>query len=330
MKSEEILAILQALAVGDSFGKTTEFASRTQITQAFASINTLLTPEQALAHADMPYGSVTDDTEQNLFLLEEYARTGVITPQTAAAGILRWYTESPEPQKYIGPSSARAIRALQEGIPVEEAGRNGTSCGGVMRTPAAFLCSTSLEQLADAVCATLLPTHNTFQATEAALAYAYALWGARQTKDAKEILHWALQGCEEAAKRYPDQAMTLCAPTCAKRLPYLFSVFDTFETSSQLLDFLFSIYGTTISSCDVCTAAFGLFLWARSNVFEAVRLAAMVGGDTDTIGCLAAVLCTVYAGGHNIPASLVKDVCEPLDLPRAVQWVERIRKEESL
>lgn len=167
MKREKIIAVLQALAVGDSFGKPTEFASRRQICSHFTEIHDLLIPEQALAHADMKYGTVTDDTEQNLFLLDQFYTMKEVSPGTAAQGLIRWYEESAEPQKYIGPSSAKALDALRHGVSWEQTGRTGTTCGGVMRTPAAFLCGGTLNDLTEAIRATLLPTHNTFQAMEA-------------------------------------------------------------------------------------------------------------------------------------------------------------------
>jgi len=327
MDQQQILAILQALAVGDSFGKTTEFASRRKICRSFTKIHSLLPPEKALSHRDMTYGSVTDDTEQNLFLLDQYYLTGGITPEAAAAGIIRWYEESAQPQRYIGPSSAKAIHALQQGDSLERAGRSGTTCGGVMRTPAAFLCTASLDRLSGNIHATLLPTHNTFQAMEAALACGYTLWGMTETKDPHQIVNWALLGCAQAERLYPEEADKLCAPRCSARLKYLYRIWDSFHTAQQLLDFLFDIYGTTISSCDVFVAAFALFLWNKADVFGSIQMAAMLGGDTDTIGCLSAVLCCVYAGAHNIPKDILETVCSHVDLEKAAFQAAAIRNE---
>lgn len=329
MNDTQILAVLQALAVGDSFGKTTEFASRKEICRSFSEISFLLPPGQALAHKDMDYGAVTDDTEQNLYLLEQYSIAGQITPEAAAEGLLRWYEESEAPQKYIGPSSAKAIQAIRQGTALECAGRSGTSCGGVMRAPAAFLCSTTLDSLMVNIRATLLPTHNTFPAMEAAMAYGCALWGMAETRDLRRIIGYALQGCDRAEQMYPEEADKLCAPRCSGRLKYLNKILENFQTAEELLDFLFDVLGTTISSCDVFTAAFALFLWAREDVFQSIRLSAMLGGDTDTIGCLAAVLCCVYAGGHNIPDDIVCTVCGRLDLEKSVRHVKAIREAQN-
>lgn len=302
------MAVLQALAVGDSFGKTTEFATRADIQHSFAEITWLLPPEKALAHQDMRYAQVTDDTEQNFCLIEDYCAAEKITPEVAARSILRWYQEAPEAEKYIGPSSRKAIYALRDGAAVETAGLSGTSCGGIMRAPAAFLCSRTKKELEENVFATLCPTHNTPAAMEAAMGYAFALWAAQKGETISEILRQAKQGCVCGRARYGTGEASGCQPSCDKRLEYLEKVLPGFDSDAQLLNFLFYIYGTTISSCDVFSASLALFMRAQKDVYRAVRMAAMVGGDTDTIGCLAAVLCCVYAGGHNLPPKLVQEV----------------------
>ena len=308
MDRAEIIALLEALAVGDAFAKSTEFASRSRIRASFATIDRLLLPEESLAHTDMRFAQVTDDTEQNFFLIEDYAKAGCITPEIAAASIVRWYEESPEPDKYIGPSSARAIAAIRAGESIETAGRAGTSCGGVMRAPAAFLCSGSLRALEANVHATLCPTHNTPQAMEAAMGYAWALWRMQTTDSLDAIADAAIEGCAVGWNRYGEAAERACVPRCGDRIRHLQAVWSMLATEDDVLDFLFSVYGTTISSCDVFVAAFALFMKAERDVFRGIRMAAMLGGDTDTIACLAAVLCCAHAGGHNLPPDMVRAV----------------------
>lgn len=308
MDHAEIVALLEALAVGDAFAKSTEFASRSGILASFSSIGRLLLPEESLAHADMRFAQVTDDTEQNFFLIEDYARAGHVTPEIAARSIVRWYEESPEADKYIGPSSAKAIAAIRAGEPVETAGRSGTSCGGVMRAPAAFLCSGSLKALQDNVQATLCPTHNTPQAMEAAMGYAWALWRMQTTDNVDAIADAAVEGCTVGWRRFGAEAEHACVPRCGDRIRHLQAVWPMLASEDALLDFLFSVYGTTLSSCDVFVAAFALFLKAGKDVFRSIRMAAMLGGDTDTIACLAAVLCCAHARGHNLPTDIVRAV----------------------
>ena len=59
---------------------------------------------------------------------------------------------------------------------------------------------------------------------------------------------------------------------------------------------------------DVFAAALSIFLLKKEDVFGAICLAASLGGDTDTIGALVGALCAAYAGGHNIPESVLGPV----------------------
>jgi ADP-ribosylglycohydrolase len=140
------------------------------------------------------------------------------------------------------------------------------------------------------------------------MGYGYALWEILSTKDIDKIINAAICG-SEFGRSYINTEMDLaCVPSCSHRIHHLVKILPNFSTSDELLDFLFYVYGTTISSCDVFVASFALFLWAKEDVFLGIKLATMLGGDTDTIACLTAVLCCTYAGKHNIPSDIVKAV----------------------
>ena len=168
MKKELIRSLLEAFAVGDAYGKATEYCSLEQVQAHYSRIDELLPPEKAIAHQDLFYGQVTDDTEQNVYLLREYARQGRVTPYDTAMCLLRWVQETDAATKYIGPNSLKALRAIEQGADVTTAGTGGTTCGGMMRAPVAFLFSTP-DTLTQNVVTCLMPTHNTSVAIEAAM-----------------------------------------------------------------------------------------------------------------------------------------------------------------
>jgi ADP-ribosylglycohydrolase len=263
----------------------------------------------------MQYAQVTDDTEQNIFLLQDYCKSPCISPEVAAKSLIRWYEESAEPDKYIGPNSRKAILAIKAGMDISLAGTLGTSCGGIMRVPSAFLCSTDLNSLQNNIVSTLLPTHNTNAAMEAAMGYGYALFAMTENHTTDDIIQAAQKGCEIGRKIKNEEMDLACLPSCQARIPVLLHFLPQFHSDDELLDFLFYVFGTTISSCDVFIAVFALFLWCNHDVYKAIRMSAMLGGDTDTIGCLAAVLCCCYAKGHNIPKQIVHTVLSTNNLP---------------
>jgi ADP-ribosylglycohydrolase len=313
---ERLAAVLEAFAVGDAMGMPTEFMTRLEIQSTFGLVSRLLEPEESKNHRDLPRGSITDDTEQNLYLLKAYCEHGLVSCDLTASTLLRWVQETDAvAKKYIGPSSLRALKAIQEGMDPRLAGRSGTTCGGLMRTLAAVFCTRGGDGLLENIVECLIPTHYTSQALEAAGAYGFALRAALEGCSIEEILQQALLGAQQGMDRAPYIA---CAASSAARIHHVVNfVPGTNLRADPFLDHLYGVLGTGLESADVCAAVFALFLFAKEEVWLAIQLGASVGGDTDTIAALAGALCAAYAGSHNIPAEVLKEVVarNSLDLP---------------
>jgi len=338
MNISVVSSVLEAFAVGDAMGMPTEFMTRREISEQFGEISSLIPAECSAHHDDLPSGSVTDDTEQTLYLLRRYCHDGEVSVGGTMSALLAWIRETDAVAKrYIGPSSLKALQAIENGASAETAGTTGTTCGGIMRTLAPVLCchvaSTASVNPAGSVgsdsagsetdvCVRkntdafenellrcirdcLLPTHNTSPALEAAGAYGYAVAAALRGAALDEILDAALRGAGRACALAPYAS---CGASSACRIRFLAAYVPAVASSSELLDFLFGVFGTGLESADVCSAVFGLFLHAKKDVWLAIRLASQIGGDTDTIAALAGALCAAYAGGHNIPVEIVDTV----------------------
>ncbi len=319
MKKGIITAILEAFAVGDAMGMPTEFMTREQIIRHIGMVKDLLPATKSLNHSDLPSGTITDDTEQNLYLLRAYCTVGKITLEQTVVALLAWIEETDAvAKKYIGPSSFKALKAIEAGGSPIETGKEGTTCGGLMRSLAPTLISYAGSytpaELVNVITGCLQPTHYTSQALEAACAYAFALHSALDGNSLREIVTAALEGARSGLEVAPYRA---CAASSGSRINYLFTHIQEFTSDEELLDFLFGVFGTGLESADVCGAVFGIFLYARKDVFKAISLAASVGGDTDTIAALVGALCTAYAGDHNIPSAIVEKVrvVNNLDFP---------------
>lgn len=301
-----ILKIWEAFAVGDAMGMPTEFMTLDQIEAAVGSSVTGLIPaELSQNHGDLPMGSVTDDTEQNLYLLRAFRQDGRVTADNVVEALKAWIRETDAVAKhYIGPSSIKALKAIDEGTPAAEAGMGGTTCGGIMRTPAAVLWKPEQteEELADSIYYALIPTHNSSEALEAAGAYGFALKKALDGGSMDEIFAAAEKGAAVLMARAPWQS---CAPSSAARL----RAARTLQMDDNgLKRFLFDIWGTGLPSADVCGAVFAIFARAGKDVMRALSLGTTLGGDTDTTAALAAALSAAYAGGHNIPQEVTGTV----------------------
>ena len=309
-----IRGILTAYAVGDAMGMPTEFMTRAEISSQLGFVDRLLEPSQSKNHPNLPKASITDDTEQVCALLEEYSKEDSIDPYITARRLLRWMKESNAIEKgYIGPSSRMALEAIEQGKSPEEAGKRGTTCGGVMRSPAAVLFAAARQRpLADCIRACLIPTHNNQLAMEPAMAYGYALHAAICGKDIEEILREAEKGAEVAQSVPDSQGCPQCGASVVARLLHFKELASSFSSPDEVLDFIYYVYGTTLASVDVAAAAMCIFLTSKDDVWLSIRMGASIGGDTDTIAALAGALSAAYALSHgqplNIPTAIVSEV----------------------
>jgi len=304
-------SILEAYAVGDALGMATEFMTRSEIGDRFGLVDALIEPALSKNHPELRKAQVTDDTEQVVALLDKYCEKGRIDPRETAERLLLWVKESGAIEKrYIGPSSKAALQAIAEGADPSKTGLGGTTCGGVMRSPAAALFALCNDLPIDrSVQACLLPTHNTRPALESATAYAYALKAALEGEDPAAMIAAAQMGASAGAALAP---WALCGPSLAARLEHFRSLAARFPGPESVLDFLYHVYGTGLESVDVAAAALCICFYAPMDTWLCLRMGASVGGDTDTIAALAGALSAAFlaAAGkpHNIPAEILDEV----------------------
>lgn len=302
--------VLEAFATGDAMGMPTEFMTRRQIAEVYPTVTGLLDPKRSLIHANLPFACVTDDTEQNLYLIKAYQRDRTITVENTADALLRWVVECDAiEKKYIGPSSLKALKNIESGMDPYSAGTSGTTCGGMMRTPSLVVCSDICDGKAvlENIQKGCIPTHNTSQAIQAAVGYGMALREALICRELSvdAILKAASAGIDDALSHLPNIA---CAPSCKARLARLAQTIPLMATEDGVLDELYDLYGTGLESIDIFTAVFGIFLFVKGDVFRGICMAARIGGDTDTIAALVGALCAAYAGAHNIPKGIVAQI----------------------
>lgn len=309
MDRDIIRKSLEAFAVGDAFGKTTEYCSREEIARNYKCITTVLSPEESLAHKDVAHYHVTDDTEQVIYLIDEYSGKKRIDARDTALTLLRWFRET-DALKYIGPSSLSALTSIENGGDINKAGIYGTTCGGIMRSPAAIYFSTETT-LEKNIVECLKPTHNTSTAISAAVSYGYAfLEASRKNATVDSIIEKAVAGAERGALYGNRERVTGVGPNLAHRLPFLRKVIPTLKDDETFKTFLYDILGTTLASIDTSGAVFALLMYTGGDVMRTIELATETGGDTDTIAALGAALAAVYSKGHNIPEEMVDNVAE--------------------
>ena len=321
---EKIKYILEALAVGDALGMPTEFMTQADIDKIYPVIEGLLDPSLSYTHFELPFASVTDDTEQNLYLAKAYVASGEVTVDNSAEALSRWVVECDAiAKKYIGPSSMKALNAIRDGASPMDAGRNGTTDGGIMRTPSLVLCAGNgdEEHLLHCIRMGCIPTHHTSQAISAAAAYGFALRAAMEGKSMEEILEASRRGAE---KGFASMDYVAAAPNCVYRLDKVLADMKEDGSDENLRKLLYYVYGNGLESIDAYTVTMAVFFAKGADVFGALKLCASLGGDTDTVGALCGALCAAYAGGHNIPQEILDTVIKNnnLELDQVAKDIE--------
>lgn len=312
-------------ACGDAVGKATEFMTPSDIRSNMGRITGLVEPSRSITHPDLPIWAVTDDTEQNLWLLRRYLADGKVTIENTVSELLRWIEGTGAVEKhYIGPSSLKALKGIEAGEDPMNAGINGTTCGGIMRAPAAVFASILLNQdIDDCVYNALVCTHNNSVALESAYAYAYALRfladnilaGKPELNTLEAMLSKAVEGCRKGLAKAP---WTSASAGLLPRLEFIRQEGIGLWDEDRVKDFLYGVLGTGLPSYETSGAVFLLNMWS-DDPMRIMFTAAETGGDTDTIAALACSLACLRNLSAELPADMERTVVEMNSLSEYIE-----------
>ena len=297
-------------ACGDAVGKATEFMTPQDIRSVFGQITSMPDIAKSITHSDLSQYAVTDDTEQNLWLLRRYLKDGDVTIENTVDELLKWIEGTDAIAKhYIGPSSLKALQGIKNGEDPLKAGINGTTCGGIMRVPAAVFASRLLNLDMDkCIYNALVCTHNNSIALESAYAYAHALSFALDNPGCseKELLNKAKEGCKAGLQK----ALWVSAgASLLDRLIFLEGLNLRKYDENTFRNFVYGVLGTGLPSYETAGAVFALLLYSDDPV-KTMFLATEMGGDTDTIGALACSLSAMKNTEARLPEEIEKPVLE--------------------
>ena len=297
-------------ACGDAVGKATEFMTPQDIDSIFGRITTMPDISKSITHSDLPRYAVTDDTEQNLWLLRRYLKDKAVTIENTVDELLKWIDGTNAVEKhYIGPSSLKALQGIKNGEDPLKAGINGTTCGGIMRVPAAVFASRLLNLDMDrCIYNALVCTHNNSIAMESAYAYAYALSYALDNPSCsdRELLDKAKEGCRAGLSKAP---WISAGASLLDRLIFLENLNLRSYDDKPFRSFIYGVLGTGLPSYETSSAVFALLLYTDDPV-KTMFLSAELGGDTDTIGALACSLAAIRNREAKLPEEIEKPVLE--------------------
>lgn len=310
--TDRALGAFYGLALGDALGMPTQSLSRRQIVARFGHITTLegAPADQPIA-PNMVAGSVTDDTEQAILVGQLLVEgKGNIDPNQLAQRLISWESgmQAKGSQDLLGPSTKRAIEMILAGHSPEESGRYGTTNGAAMRIAPVGIASdiSHPEHFINTVIQACQVTHNTSLGIASAAAAAAVVSSGINGKKLEHALnagtemafiaehhgHWVAGGRMGPRIRWARQASTECNP-------------------DNLGDLLYDVIGTSVASQESVVAAFAIaqrVATANLSSFDALCMAASLGGDTDTIAAILGAMLGACAGLDQWPAELIEQI----------------------
>jgi ADP-ribosylglycohydrolase len=323
---------LYGLAIGDALGMPTQMLSRPEIVARWGAFLTGFEPAPP-GHpiaAGMPAGAVTDDTEQAVLLGRLLVQGhGTIDPRGLAEALVRWEHDMAARGSLdlLGPSTKRAVTAVLEGVPPEEAGQSGDTNGAAMRVapvgiafpvhlsepahlpdpaavnPAAANPATpnpGLSTLVDHVEQASRVTHDTGIALAGASAVAAAVSAGVSGAGITEATDVAVRAARIGAER----GHWVAGADVAARIEWAVGLVAG-RDRAEAAELIYTLVGTSLATQESVPAAFAVLAAVPGDPWQACLLAASLGGDCDTIAAMAGAIAGACAGVEAFPAEAV-------------------------
>jgi ADP-ribosylglycohydrolase len=265
----------------------------------------------------MPAGAVTDDTEQAILLARLLVKgRGTIDPHELAAALTEWERAMAERGSLdlLGPSTKRALAAILAGVPPEEAGATGTTNGAAMRiapvgiaVPVAPHDPTPEVRLSTLVDRTVMAssvTHNTGVALAGAAAVAAAVSAGVSGATIAEATALGIQAASSAARR----GHWVAGADVAARIEWATSLVASHAQAGcevGAAELIYTLVGTSLATQESVPAAFAVLAAVPADPWRACRLAASLGGDSDTIAAMTGAIAGACHGAGSFPPEAI-------------------------
>lgn len=283
-------ACLVGLALGDALGMPTQSLPFTLVRERYGLLTGFepAPPDNPIS-AGMAAGRVTDDTEQAVLLAQaviadDAAGPGRVDPRAFAAALLQWHTRmvAAGSEDLLGPSTLRAVHAIAAGGDPLTTGRWGDTNGAAMRIAPVGIAvpPRPLERLVERVHDVSRPTHGTGIAVAGAAAVAAAVSSGLAGADTSESTDLGV----EAAHLGAEFGEYVPGADVAMRIEWALDVVRE-QPLAAGLELISRLVGTSLATQESVPAAFAV-LSLTPDPWLAVRAAASLGGDSDTIAAM--------------------------------------------
>ncbi len=306
-----VLGCLYGMACGDAMGVPSSFMSQNYIRKRWGWIDTFLPPEPGhIFHDGLQAGEYTDDSEQAIGLMNSFFRNRHVDPYDVVNEIILWAERVKD--KYVsplGPSTARALKAIKEGADITQSGKYANSNGAAMRIcPVGIihgLRKSPAEELVRDVYMTCIPTHNTGICVAGASAVAM---GVSSCVQGEQNIEKIIEETMAAADLGQEYGYDTAAPRLSRRIELAYSLVRGISDPESGMEKLYEYFGGGDLMADSVPAALALFALGKGDFEKVIGLCVNFGGDCDTNGAMAGAMAGAYCGVSAVPSDWAETI----------------------
>ena len=279
------LPVLYGLALGDALGWPVEFMSVDQIRSRYGPLGITEPPDPAL---------FTDDTQMTLAVGEALAEAGDGDLEGLMTAVSRrfvaWSHHPDTPGRAPGTTCLRAVRNLEAGLSWQAAGiKESKGCGSAMRAaPIGYFHQADAARLREVAHTVGFATHQHPAAAAAAIAAAF-------------LVKLALDGV--APDEFSRRVLEFCAGISDEFDYAILRVNHTLGWTD--MDAALRHIGQGWVGEEAVALALYCCLRHPDDYPAAVRLAANIDGDSDSVACIAGGILGARLGLNGLPEAWV-------------------------
>ncbi|MCU1458978.1 MAG: hypothetical protein JWL73_3070 [Actinomycetia bacterium] len=320
---------LYGVAYGDAMGMPGELWAQAHIRRHFGWIDAFLPgPDGHFIVDGFVAGQTTDDTQQSVVLATELIEgDGVVDPARFGRRLVEWADRIGASEgNFLGPNSARALQLIRDGAPLEESGARGDTNGSSMRIVPVGLAvpSDDLDRLITTVVESCRPTHFTDVGIAGACLIAGAASAAVDATEFEAVIEPALRAAE-LGRKHGNETLR---GSVRRRAELAIELVREGEDDHTVLEALYEVNGAGVETLESVPTALALAVAANGDPVRCARLAANLGGDTDTIGAMSTGICGAFTGFAAFPADEIAqlDAVNDLGLLDLAAGLHRLRQ----
>ena len=303
---EKAYGTLLGVAYGDAFGMPTSLWNPEMIHKNYPDgVNELLpAPKGHLIHNGMFAGQVTDDTQQTLLLADQFIEEKKFTREGIAKRLLAWAKSLNAFESMIlGPSSLKALKMIEDGIPLELTGSMGETNGAAMKiTPVGIVHPGDYDAVIEDVAEVCLPTHNTSTAISGASAVACAVSAGMAGGNIDSLIDAALYGANQGLKL----GNQWYGASIEKRIEFAIKLVSSKKCEKEIWQDLYDYIGSGVAITESVPTAIALVYYYKGNPLLTAYGSANMGGDCDTVGAIAGGIAGSFSGVHIFPEKIIQ------------------------